>query len=165
MSRQGVPDYLVTMRKRGENPERVAGPLDDYRGDDPTLLQTRGKWKRDGMRDSINIWQRYASPVWMDINPSDTLQFRNARDNDDERHICPLQLDVIRRGVQLWSNPGDVVLSPFMGIASEGHVALELGRAFIGFELKPSYYACAVGNLKAAEAAGKVPTLFDEVTA
>ena len=99
----------------------------------------------------------------MDISPSDTLQFRNARDNDDERHICPLQLDVIRRGVQLWSNPGDVVLSTFMGIGSEGHVALELGRAFIGFELKPSYYACAVGNLRVAEKASAVPTLFDAV--
>lgn len=160
MSRQGIPDYLVTMRKRGDNPERIAGELNDYRGDDPTLSATRGLWKRDGMRDSINIWQRYASPVWMDINPSDTLQFRNARDNDDERHICPLQLDVIRRGIQLWSNPGDVVLSPFMGIGSEGHVALELGRAFVGFELKPSYYDCAVKNLIAAAKSSTQETLF-----
>ena len=165
MSRQGIPDYLVTMRKRGENPERIAGQLDDYRGDDPTLSATRGKWKRDGMRDSINIWQRYASPVWMDINPSNTLQFRNARDNDDERHICPLQLDVIRRGIQLWSNPGDVVLSPFMGIGSEGHVALELGRAFVGFELKPSYYDCAVKNLTAAEKSEKGQSLFSAAEA
>lgn len=160
MSRQGVPDYLVTMRKRGDNPEPVAGKLVDFAGENPPRMTT------DDTRNSINIWQRYASPVWMDINPSDTLQFRNARDNDDERHICPLQLDVIRRGVQLWSNPGDVVLSPFMGIGSEGHVALEQGRAFIGFELKPSYYACAVGNLRAAEKAQKQTTLFaDEVTA
>lgn len=162
MSRQGIPDYLVTMRKRGDNPERVAGKLDDYRGDDPTLAGTRGKWKRDEMRDSINIWQRYASPVWMDINPSDTLQFRNARDNDDERHICPLQLDVIRRGVQLWSNQGDVVLSPFMGIGSEGYVALELGRAFIGFELKPSYYECAAKNLAEAVKLKDQQTLFEK---
>lgn len=144
MSRQGVPDYLVTMRKRGDNPEPVAGRLSDFRGEHGPRLSG------DETRDSINIWQRYASPVWMDINSSDTLQFRHARDNEDERHICPLQLDVIRRGVQLWSNPGDVVLSPFMGIGSEGYVALELGRAFVGFELKSSYYDVAVKNLDAA---------------
>lgn len=144
MSRQGIPDYLVTMRKRGENIEPVAGKLKSFAG-------TNGpRATSDDTRTSIDIWQRYASPVWMDINPSDTLQFRNARDNDDERHICPLQLDVIRRGVQLWSNPGDVVLSPFMGIGSEGYVALEQGRSFVGFELKPSYYECAVKNLAEA---------------
>lgn len=161
MSRQGVPDYLVTMRKRGDNPEPVAGKLADFKGQNPPRLTG------DDTRDSINIWQRYASPVWMDINPSDTLQFRHARDNDDERHICPLQLDVIRRGMQLWSNPGDVVLSPFMGIGSEGYVALELGRAFVGFELKPSYYVVAVDNLRAAEKLKHQATLFDaaEVTA
>ena len=154
MSRQGVPDYLVTMRKRGDNPEPIAGRLKDFKGDDAPRVTG------DETRDSINIWQRYASPVWMDINPSDTLQFRNARDNEDERHICPLQLDVIRRGVQLWSNPGDVVLSPFMGIGSEGHVALELGRAFVGFELKPSYYECAVKNLAEAVKLRNQQTLF-----
>ena len=154
MSRQGIPDYLVTMRKRGDNTEPVAGKLASFAGEDgPRLMD-------DDTRNSINIWQRYASPVWMDINPSNTLQFRNARDNDDERHICPLQLDVIRRGMQLWSNPGDVVLSPFMGIGSEGHVALEMGRAFIGFELKPSYYDCAVKNLIEAEKSSTQETLF-----
>ena len=154
MSRQGIPDYLVTMRKRGENPEPVAGKLTSFAGEDgPRLMD-------DDTRNSINIWQRYASPVWMDINPSDTLQFRNARDNDDERHICPLQLDVIRRGIQLWSNPGDIVLSPFMGIGSEGHVALEMGRAFIGFELKPSYYDCAVKNLIESEKSSTQEMLF-----
>ncbi len=154
MSRQGIPDYLVTMRKRGENPEPVVGKLVSFAGEDgPRLMD-------DDTRNSINIWQRYASPVWMDINPSDTLQFRNARDNDDERHICPLQLDVIRRGIQLWSNPGDVVLSPFMGIGSEGHVALQMGRAFIGFELKPSYYDCAVKNLIEVEKSSTQETLF-----
>lgn len=159
LSRQGVPDYLVTMRKRGANPEPVSGKLDDFRGEDGPRMT------HDDTRNSINIWQRYASPVWMDISPSDTLQFRHARDNDDERHICPLQLDVIRRGMQLWSNPGDVVLSPFMGIGSEGHVALELGRAFVGFELKPSYYDVAVNNLRAAEKLTAQTTLFDEATA
>ena len=83
----------------------------------------------------------------MDINPSDTLQFASAREEADERHICPLQLEVIRRGVLLWTNPDDVVLSPFMGIGSEGHVALEMGRKFVGVELKESYYQQAVRNL------------------
>lgn len=159
MSRQGIPDYLVTMRKRGDNPQPVAGKLKDFAGENGPRVTG------DDIRDSINIWQRYASPVWMDINPSDTLQFRNARDNDDERHICPLQLDVIRRGIQLWSNPGDVVLSPFMGIGSEGHVAIEMGRAFVGFELKPSYYECAVKNLTAAEKSERGQSLFAEAEA
>ncbi|MBK8763080.1 MAG: site-specific DNA-methyltransferase, partial [Sulfuritalea sp.] len=88
----------------------------------------------------VDQWQKVASPVWMDINPSDTLQYQSAREHDDERHICPLQLEVIRRGVDLWTNPGDVVLSPFAGIGSEGHVSLQMGRKFIGVELKESYY-------------------------
>ena len=88
----------------------------------------------------------------MDINPSDTLQYRSARENNDERHICPLQLDVIRRAMKLWSNPGDLVLSPFMGIASEGFVALEMGRRFVGVELKRSYWEQACRNLESAQA-------------
>lgn len=130
MSRQGIPDYLVTMRASGEVPqdERVK------HGDDLP----------------VELWQQYASPVWTDINPSDTLQYRSAREHDDERHICPLQLEVIRRGVHLWTNPGDVVLSPFMGIGSEGYVSLQLGRRFVGVELKASYYQQAARNLQAA---------------
>jgi len=154
MSRQGVPDYLVTMRKLGDNPEPVAGKLSEFAGEHPPRMTS------DDTRNSINIWQRYASPVWMDISASDTLQFRNARDNNDERHICPLQLDVIRRGIQLWSNPGDLVLSPFMGIGSEGYVAIEMGRAFVGFELKPSYFAVAVENLRHAVSARGQSDLF-----
>lgn len=156
MSRQGIPDYLVTMRKPGANPEPVAGKLETFVGEDGPVAGN------DPVRNSIDIWQRYASPVWMDINPSETLQFRSARENDDERHICPLQLDVIRRGLQLWTNPGDIVLSPFMGIGSEGHVALEMGRTFVGFELKPSYYECAVKNLQRAETVSE-QGLFTEV--
>lgn len=156
LSRQGIPDYLVTMRKLGDNPEPISGPLTEFAGEN---APTRSS---DPIRDSINIWQRYASPIWMDINPSDTLQYRSARENDDERHICPLQLDVIRRGMQLWSNPGDVVLSPFAGIGSDGYVAIEQGRSFIGFELKPSYFECAVNNLQQAENEKKsVRSLFD----
>lgn len=127
MSRQGIPDYLVTMRKPGDNPERVSHTDDDF---------------------PVALWQRYASPVWMDINPSDTLQKESAREEKDERHICPLQLDVIRRGLKLWTNPGDTVFSPFMGIGSEGHVALTEGRKFVGAELKRSYFDQAVANLR-----------------
>ena len=140
LSRQGIPDYLVTMRKPGDNPVKIEHDNDHF---------------------PISMWQRYASPVWMDINPSRTLQYKNARTNEDERHICPLQLDVIERGIDLWSAPGDVVLSPFAGIGSEGYVAVKKGRKFIGIELKPSYFRCAVNNLKQAEDEATQLTLDD----
>lgn len=146
MSRQGLADYLVTMRKPGENQNPVAGEFERWVGDE--------SFKSNG-RLSIDVWQRYASPVWMDINPSDTLQFRSAREHADERHICPLQLQVIERGLELWSNPGDVVLSPFMGIGSEGYVSIEADRKFIGFELKESYFKQAAANLAHAESKKK----------
>jgi len=142
MSRQGIPDYLVTMRKPGENKQPVEGELDRWIGDE--------SFKSEG-RLSIDLWQRYASPVWMDINPSRTLQKESAREEKDERHIAPLQLDVIERTMELWSNPGDVVLSPFAGIGSEGYVALLRGRKFIGVELKASYWKQAVANCQEAE--------------
>lgn len=129
MARQGIPDYLVTMRAPGEPTERVTH--DDY---------------------PVEKWQRIASPVWNDINQSDTLQYRSAREHDDERHIAPLQLEVIRRGIELWTNPGDLVLSPFAGIGSEGAVALECKRRFVGVELKRSYYEQACANLNQATA-------------
>lgn len=129
MSRQGIPDYLVTMRAPGDVEDRVTHDPAQY---------------------PVDKWQRVASPVWTDIDPSDTLQYRSAREHDDERHICPLQLEVIRRGIDLWTNPGDVVLSPFMGIGSEGYVALEMGRKFVGVELKASYFKQAALNLAAA---------------
>lgn len=130
MSRQGIPDYLVTMRKPGVNPEPIAHTSEEF---------------------PVSLWQRYASPVWMDINPSDTLQGRSAREEKDEKHICPLQLEVIRRALKLWSNPGDVVLTPFGGIGSEGYVALEEGRKACLIELKGSYYRQAIANLAAVE--------------
>ena len=133
MSRQGIPDYLITMRAPGDPVDRV---------------------KHDAKSYPVDKWQRVASPVWMDIDPNDTLQYRSAREHDDERHICPLQLEVIRRGIELWTNPGDTVLSPFAGIGSEGYVALELGRKYIGVELKESYYKQAVANLNAAHDQG-----------
>lgn len=143
MSRQGVPDYLVTMRKPGVNHEPVEGELDHFCGEEGTFTSTG--------RLSIDIWQRYASPVWMDIDPSYTLQGRAARDEKDERHICPLQLQVIHRALQLWTNPGDLVLSPFAGIGSEGYESIKCGRRFVGVELKPSYFDQAVKNLREVE--------------
>lgn len=140
MSRQGIPDYLVTMRKPGENDEPISHTSDEF---------------------PVQLWQRYASPVWMDINPSDTLQFREARDEEDERHICPLQLQVIERALDLWSNPGDVVLSPFGGIGSEGYVSLQKGRKYIGVELKESYWKVACKNLDSAKSS--MGDLFGEV--
>jgi len=157
MSRQGIPDYLVTMRKPGNNPVPVAGPLTEFVGEQSTFSNTGNM--------SIDIWQRYASPVWMDINPSNTLQKRSAREQKDERHICPLQLDVIERGIQLWSMEGDLVLSPFMGIGSEGYCALKMGRRFIGAELKESYWKQACKNLKNAESMSMASDLFAEVEA
>ena len=129
MSRQGIPDYLVTMRKPGENPERVTHTNESF---------------------PVSMWQRYASPVWMDINPNDTLQYKSAREHKDERHICPLQLQVIERGIELWTNPGDIVLTPFMGIGSEAYTAVKMGRKAVGVELKDSYYRQAVANVKNA---------------
>jgi hypothetical protein len=139
MSRQGIPDYLVTMRKKGDNPERVSHTPDTF---------------------PVSLWQQYASPVWMDINPSETLQKESARENDDERHICPLQLQVIQRALELWTNPGDTVLSPFGGIGSEGYQSIKMGRKYIGFELKESYYRCAVKNLIRIENEKKESKLF-----
>jgi DNA modification methylase len=143
MSRQGIADYLVTMRKPGDNPEPVTHTNETF---------------------PVALWQRYASPVWMDINPSDTLQKESAREDEDERHICPLQLEVIRRALNLWTNPGDTVLSPFAGIGSEGYVAMEEGRRFVGAELKGSYFKQAALNLARAEKARSVGTLFDRMT-
>ena len=130
MCRQSIADYLVTMRKPGDNPEKITHTNESF---------------------PIQVWQNYASPVWMDINPSDTLQRTSAREEKDEKHICPLQLDVIKRGINLWTNPNDIVFTPFMGIGSEIYQALKMGRRGIGIELKESYYNQAVVNCENAE--------------
>jgi DNA modification methylase len=160
MSRMGIADYIVTMRKPGTNKEPVAGRLLDYIGDDTsndeftaTVRVTTGRRSLEDHK-SISIWQRYASPVWMDIDQSETLSAKLARDQRDERHIAPLQLTPIRRCLSLWTNPADVVFSPFAGIGSVGYVSLELGRKFVGFELKPSYYRQAVANLQSFRRGG-----------
>lgn len=135
MCRQGIPDYIVTMRKRGENPERVSHTHETF---------------------PVDVWQNYASPVWMDIRQSDTLQKKSARAEKDERHICPLQLEVIQRCIELWTNPGDIVLDPFAGIGSSPYVAVTMGRRGIGFELKESYYQQAKANLEIASHSDKL---------
>lgn len=151
MSRQGIPDYVCTFRKPGKNADPIAGEFDHFVG---TNFESAGNF-------SIDTWQRYASPVWMDIDQSNTLNGRAGRDDKDTRHICPLQLDVIHRCLQLWSKEGDTVLSPFLGVGSEGFEAIKMKRKFIGVELKESYFAEAVKNLRRAEAIANAPTLFD----
>lgn len=142
MSRAGIPQYLLAFRDPGTNAEPVAhiDGLTEFAGDDDP---------RHG-NPSHERWRRYASPVWMDIRQNRTLNYRAAREDDDERHICPLALDIVERALTLWTNPDDVVLSPFMGIGSEGFVSLQMGRRFVGMELKKSYFDQAVKNLDAA---------------
>lgn len=129
MNRQGIPDYIVTMRKPGDNPERVEHTHETF---------------------PVDVWQNYASPVWMDIRQSDTLQKKSARDDKDERHICPLQLEVIQRCIELWTNPNDIVFDPFGGIGSTAYVSLTLGRRAISSELKESYFKQMKGNVEEA---------------
>lgn len=163
MCRQGLPDYLITMRKPGENPEPISHPdgLDTFYGENEPVAPKKEPEMKDSRihKDvsmakedpvySHHVWRRYASPVWMDIRQSNTLQYRSARDENDERHICPLQLDVIARGIELWSNPGDIIFSPFAGIASEGYQSIKMNRKFLGIELKESYYFQGLQNLRA----------------
>jgi DNA modification methylase len=129
-SRQGMPDYLLIFRAPGENVEPVG---------------------QDAKNFPVSQWQQWASPVWMDIRQTDTLNVAMARDGADERHLCPLQLGLIERAVLLWSNPRDIVLSPFMGIGSEGVIAIKHQRKFVGVELKESYWRHASHNLAKAE--------------
>lgn len=130
MCRQGLPDYLVTFRKSGENDEPIPHTHESF---------------------PVNVWQRYASPVWMDIRQSNTLQRKSARDEKDEKHICPLQLGVIERGIDLWTNPGDIVLDPFAGIGSVPYQALSMNRRAIGIELKDTYFNQMRNNMEQIE--------------
>lgn len=129
ISSVGTPDYLLIFHKDG-------------RGDDDRVAV-----RHDTENHPVELWQEWASPVWMTVRQAHTLNVREARDDDDQRHMCPLQLDVIERAVKLWTNPGEVVLSPFGGIASEGVGALTYGRRFVGVELKDSYWQRGVKNL------------------
>ena len=166
--RQGMADYLIVFRKwdglegttASERPVRhdpgVAIPYVGEALPEPTGLSLF----EDTDDHNLRVWQRYASPVWMDIDQTRVLNYQLAKDNSDEKHICPLQLDVIERSIQLWTNPGDVVFSPFAGIGSEGYSALKLGRKFIGIELKESYFRVAARNLAEAELQANQTDLF-----
>lgn len=138
MSRMGIPDYVVTFRKPGDDPERITHTNESFPVD---------QWQKY----ASPVWEEYPSPVWWDINQSATLQRKSARAEQDEKHICPLQLPVIERCIELWTNPNDVVLDPFDGIGSVGYQAIKMGRRHIGIELKKSYYDQAVANLRTAE--------------
>lgn len=138
-SRMGNPDYVLVFYKPGENADPVTHDNESF---------------------PVDKWQQWASPVWMDINQTNVLNGRGAREDKDEKHICPLQLDLILRCLVMWSNPGDTVFSPFTGIGSEGYVSVKNGRRFIGTELKGSYFEQASRNLKMAES--ETGSLFDE---
>lgn len=160
LSGQGMADYIVTFRKPGINENAISGLLEYYIGDAVDVSrQAYDKQSASMIADgktpwtfeswvSIMTWQRYASPVWSDIRQNRTLQYRSARDEKDEQHISPLQLDVIERCIDLWSNPGESVLTPFMGIGSEVWGAVNVGRKGIGFELKDSYFLQASINMR-----------------
>ena len=166
-------DYLLMFRRKGENAEPVTHEVGllNYAGEDQPandLMRFRGmKGDQKLNQYSQYIWRRYASSVWMDIRIDRVLPFRTAKDDDDEKHVHPLQLDVIERAVVMWSNPGETVLTPFMGVGSEVYGAVINDRRGIGCELKPSYYRQAVRNLKSAADAPKAQErmLFDAVEA
>lgn len=138
MSRMGIPDYIVTFRKPGTNPEPLDHTQENYSID---------HWQQV----ASPVWDEYPAPVWWDINQSATLQRKSARTEKDEKHICPLQLPVIERCVELWSKEHEIVLDPFDGIGSTGYQALKMGRRHVGIELKESYFKQAALNLEAAE--------------
>lgn len=168
--RQGMADYLLVFRKppteglMSDKPisspgfDRYIGELDPRQSKEHPSPYAR---KSKSSAESIDIWQRYADPVWFDISQTNVLNYKKPTSENDVKHICPLQLDLIERSVHIWSDAGDVVLSPFAGIGSEGVGALRLGRKFVGFELKPEYYEEAIVNLSQAEKELSVPTLFD----
>lgn len=155
MSRAGIPQYLVCFRKPGENKEPIAhiAGLDEWAGENPPETGNL----------SHERWRRYASPVWMDINFNRTLNYKAARENNDERHICPMSLDITERAIWLWSNPGDTVLTTYAGIGSEMYQALQMGRKAIGFELKRSYFEQAVINCKDGDATTTKQSLLFEI--
>lgn len=162
LCRTAVLDYVVAFRKPGDNPKPVDHPrgLTKYAGarSVPAKLAGFEKWDGEQKRNKRShwIWQQYASPVWFDVRQTRVLPYRQARSGDDEKHICPLQLDTIERCLTLWSAPGDIVLTPFMGVGSEVYAAVKMGRKGIGVELKPSYYKQAVRNLRSLKSKGEL---------
>lgn len=161
-------DFILLFKRDGKNAEPIAHPtgLVEYAGEievPSELLRYAGEARQEKNRLSQWIWRQYASCFWHDIRIDRVLPYKEARDPDDERHVCPLQLDVIERCLTMWSNPGDVVLTPFMGVGSEVYQAVRMGRKAIGCELKPSYYRQAVANIQEAEKVGSERLLFDEL--
>ena len=148
MSRMGIPDYVIFMRKPGVNPEPVTHTNESFPVD---------KWQNY----ASPIWDYEHSPVWWDINQSDTLNARMARDSRDERHLCPLQIPVIERCIEMYTNPGDVVFSPFGGIMSEPYQAVKMGRKAIAIELKETYFNAGVANMKMLDDEKAQMTIFD----
>jgi len=153
MSRVGIPDNVLIFRKDGERED----PVWHYGSYDEAIRTIRGKDLGEEEKAlelsrvfDVELWQKYASPIWMDIDQSDTLNFREAREEEDEKHLCPLQLGVIQRLIFLYTNPGDTVLTPFMGVGSEVYQAIKMGRKGIGFELKESYFDMAKKNIAVA---------------
>lgn len=161
--RQGIADTLLVFRKpqtEDHIPVTQSRELGDYVGTD-VLPIAYGEGRSEQSAYSIAVWQRYASPVWFDIDQTRVLNYKQAKANDDSKHICPLQLDVIERAIDLWSNKGDTVLSPFAGIGSEIVCAVKRGRRGVGIELKPEYFKVAAQNAREAEAEADAPMLFD----
>lgn len=174
--RQGMADYLITFRKppsdgslMSDKPVKRERGFARYIGTDKDLSNANhpSKFARKGGKRiqsdddaSVQIWRRYAEPVWWDVDQTDVLNFKLARSENDERHICPLQLGLIERAVDLWTSEGDVVLSPFAGVGSEGVGAIRQGRKFIGVELKQSYFEWASKFLADEEAKLNQPSLF-----
>lgn len=159
-------DYLLVFRRAGENPVPIEHPagLTEYAGERqmPAEIQNYRNWKGKQIENRFShwIWRQYASAFWDDVRIDRVLPFKAARDSEDERHVHPLQLDVIDRALVLWSNPDETVLTPFMGVGSEVYSAVRAGRRGIGVELKASYYRQAVKNLDAARAPESVSPLF-----
>lgn len=165
-----IADHVLTFRKRGDNPEPISHEhgLTEYAGsvNMPNDILAYRNWPGDQKENRFShwIWRRYASCIWDDIRPDRVLPYIESKDEKDEKHVHPLQLDVIERAVTLWSNPGDVVLTPFMGVGSEVFASVRLGRRGIGAELKDTYFRQAVKNLETVDAEiFHEPTLFDDL--
>lgn len=166
MCRVGIPDMIVYFRKPGENPKPIKHPtgLTEYPGERPVPRNLDKYIDSDDPRTNKRshwIWQQIASPVWMDIDQMNVLPYKKGREEDDQRHICCLQLQVIERCLILWSNEGDIVLSPFMGVGSEVYSAVRMGRRGIGIELKPSYFRQAKRNMESLKNRQKNPPKLD----
>jgi DNA modification methylase len=158
ISGQALADYVVAFRKPGDNEEPISGALRRYVGEGTGPDFAKYTTDNDNRNwYSIEVWQRYAQPVWMDIRQTRTLQYLAAKESGDEQHISPLQLDVIERCIDLWSNPDDIVLTPFLGIGSEVWGALRAGRRGIGFELKEKYFQTAKANCLRVAQTGDEP--------